>query len=106
MLEVQKIACTNNAGFVMSFYVDIAGVLKTPSSGNYPIDQTRTIDLGGLPIAEGTEVWPVVSAVLGDTHSGPHVGFANNGQVATYEVKGTTLSFSVDLIGAEVPAGA
>jgi hypothetical protein len=100
MPDVQKIACTNNAGFVMSFYVEIGGKLRTDSTDHYPIDQTETIDLGELPIGPGTEIWPVVSAVLGKTESGsPDVTFAENGQVATYEVKGTTLDFSVDLIG-------
>lgn len=99
-MEVQKIACANHAGFVMNFEVKTSGGLKTPGSGNYPIDQTRVIDLGKLGVAEGTEVWPVVHAVLGKTHSGdPHVVFSANGQVATYEVKGTTLHYSVKLIG-------
>jgi hypothetical protein len=100
MPEVQKIACVNDAGFVMSFYVEMAGGLRTESTDNYPIDQSKTIDLGSFPITQGTEIWPVVHAVLGKTESGsPHVNFAENGQTATYEVKGATLDFSVDLIG-------
>lgn len=100
MTAVQKIACANAAGFVMSFYVQTSHGLRTQNSGNYPIDQTRVIDLGPLGLAEGTEIWPVVSAVLGKTVSGdPHVTFSSNGQVATYEVKGTTLNYSVKLIG-------
>jgi hypothetical protein len=99
MPAVQKIACVNDAAFVMSFVVDIAGKFKTASSGNYPIDQTRTIDLGGDPITAGVQIWPVVSAVLGKTESGAPVTYAENGQTATYEVKGTTQNYSVNLIG-------
>lgn len=100
MLQVQNIACTNNAGFVMNFDVQTASGLKTNGSGNYPINQHRVIDLGNYDLAEGTEMWPVVHAILGRTHSGePHVQYAKNGQTATYEVKGGTLNYSVKLVG-------
>lgn len=99
-MNVQKIACTNNAGFVMKFEVHTTTGLQTGDSGNYPIDQTRVIDLGNLGIAEGTEIFPVVHAILGKTNSGePHVFYSTNGQVATYEVRGSTLNYSVNLIG-------
>jgi hypothetical protein len=98
-MNVQKIACVNNAGFVMNFEVHTTSGLRTSNSGNYPIDQTRVIDLAGLGIAEGTEVFPVVQAILGKTNSGdPHVYYEQNGQTATYEVKGATLTYSVQLI--------
>lgn len=96
-MDVQKIACVNNAGFVMSFEVT-DGRLSTGSSGNYPIDQTRTIDLEGVGFSPGDAVWPRVSAVLGRTEDGSQVTYQPNGQVATYEVKGTTLDFHVNLI--------
>lgn len=99
-MGVQKIACTNNAAFVMNFYVETATGLKTEGSGNYPIDQTRVIDLKGFGLAEGLEIYPVVKAVLGKTESGhPHVKYEENGHTAVYEVKGTTLSYSVKKIG-------
>jgi hypothetical protein len=101
MPAVQKIACSNNGGYVMQFWVDIAGGLRTPSSGNYPLGTTRTIDLGDLPIQDGTDVWPVVDVFWGKTVSGPTVQFAKNGQVATYECSGTTLSPKVTLIGSD-----
>jgi hypothetical protein len=59
------------------------------------------IKLGELGIADGDDIWPVVHAVFGKTNSGPHVQFAKNGQTATYEVRGTTLNYSVKLIGSE-----
>ena len=98
MLEVQKIAVVNDAGFVMNFDVETTGG-KTDSSGNYPIDQSRSIDFGDTPFREGIEIWPVVHAILGKTKSADeHVVFKMNGQTATYEVKGTTLSYSIKLL--------
>lgn len=50
-MEVQKIACTNNAAFVMHFYVSTDKGLRSPDTGNYPIDKTRLIDLADLGIS-------------------------------------------------------
>jgi hypothetical protein len=99
MPAVQKIACVNHGGFVMRFHVDTSTGLRTGYTGWYPVDQSKTIDLGQVQMPEGTEIWPVVDAQAGDTHSGPRVTFARNGQTATYVAKGTTLSYSVKLIG-------
>jgi len=106
MLQVQKVSCTNNAGFVMNFsirWLDGDGNWNTSSwnSGNYPIDQTRTSpDLASIGIPDSAlGVTPYVHAILGDHNSGsPLVGYEANGQTAVYEVKGTTLDFSVKLI--------
>jgi hypothetical protein len=103
MSAVQKIACVNDGGYVMSFTVSINGKLHTASSGNFPLGSTRTIDLGDLGIGEGTEIWPVVDIVLGKTVSGPKVQYSGNGQTATYQCKGTTLSPKITLIGSEAP---
>ena len=98
MMEVQKIACVNNAGFVMSFKVRTGGA-STDGSGDYPINQTRVIDLANTPFREGLEFWPEVHAVLGKTQSASeHIVFKMNGQTATYQVRGTTLDYSVNLI--------
>lgn len=99
MIEVQKVAVVNDAAFVMSFDVQTPGG-KTDSSGNYPIDQSRTIDLGDTPFREGIEIWPVIHVVLGKTKSADeHVIFKMNGQTATYEVRGATLTYSIKLLG-------
>jgi hypothetical protein len=108
-LQVQTIACVNNAGFVMSFGLEILDmntlrplIIENLDSGNYPIDQTRSIDLSTTGIEEGTIVRPQVRAVWGDTNLGDrYVVYAANGQTATYEVSGTTLNYSVKLIGAQ-----
>ena len=98
MLEVQKIACLNDGGFVMWFQAVCADG-SSKSSGDYPVDQTRTIDLGETSFPTGIEFWPEVHVVLGKTESADqHVIFAMNGQTATYEVKGTTLHYSVKLM--------
>ena len=102
MPAVQKIACSNGAGFVMSFLVATSEGLNTPGTGNYPIGQTEVIDLSTFNIAEGTEIWPVVAAVLGNTvAAGQHCTYAANDQTATYAVAGTTLDYSIALVGGE-----
>ena len=99
MLEVQKIACANDAGFVMSFVAACADG-SSLSTDTYPIDQTRVIDLASTSFKLGTEFWPRVNAVLGSTQDAQtHVIFAMNGQTATYDVKGLTLDYSITLIG-------
>ena len=102
MLEVQKIACANDAGFVMSF-VAACSDGSSLSTETYPIDQTRVIDLASTAFKLGTEFWPRVNAVLGKTEdvqdARQHVVFAMNGQTATYDVKGVTLDYSITLIG-------
>jgi hypothetical protein len=103
-LQVQKIACVNDAGFVMSFELEFLDPgtghwVSTANSGDYPIDQTRTIDGQSVNLPAGVSMRPQVHAVLGVTHEGDPVEYQANGQTATYEVKGTTLFYSVKLIG-------
>lgn len=98
--EVQKIACINNAGFVMSFVAQTKGARST-STATYPVNQTRVIDLADTPLREGLEFWPVVDAVLGKTQAASeHIVFKRNGETATYQVTGTTLNYDIKLIGA------
>jgi hypothetical protein len=122
MIQVQYISCDNDAGFVMNFsihYLDSNGNWQAAdwNSGNYPIDQQRTTpDLASIGVpADALAIGPNVHAVLGDTEMGtPYVQYAPNGQTATYQVRGTTLNFSVDLINGnaveakaeKTPAGA
>jgi hypothetical protein len=98
-LQVQKITCVNNAGFVMRFCVE-GPSFATPSSGDYPIDQTREIDVAesGAYVIPGTVIQPLVHALDGKTKSGPPVIFEQNGLTAVYSVTGTTLDYSIKLI--------
>ena len=83
----------------MSFVAQTKGA-RSVSTGDYPINQTGVVDLGESAFRPGLEFWPEVSAVLGRTiGSDDHVQFAMNGQTATYEVRGTTLDYSVKLVG-------
>ncbi|RMH29142.1 MAG: hypothetical protein D6692_04640 [Planctomycetota bacterium] len=105
MRKVEKIACSNAAGFVMNFsirWMDTDGLWHTTdwNSGNYPIDQTRTspsLSSIGVP-TDAVAVTPYVHAILGKHQQGtPAVQAADNGQVGTYNVTGTTLDFHVKL---------
>lgn len=108
MQVVQTLVCVNNAAFVMSFGIEILDmntgktlIIENLDSGNYPIDQSQSIDLSTIGIAEGTWLKPQVYAVWGDTNLGDSfVQYATNGETATYEVSGTTLNYSVRLLGA------
>jgi hypothetical protein len=109
VIQVGNIACTNQAGFVMQFwitYVDIAGDGSTRwtdnNTGDYPVGQTRVFDLGQgrPPIPEGALCWPTVKAVLGNQVDGVQkvIYSSNNRQTATYLVQGTTLNYAVNKI--------
>ncbi|HEY0735745.1 MAG TPA: hypothetical protein VGD69_12615 [Herpetosiphonaceae bacterium] len=106
MLQIAKIACTNNAAFVMNFsirWLDHDGIwhISEWNSGNYAINQTRTSpDLISIYVPSyARAITPYVHAILGKHGAGaPFVSYSANNQVAVYEVKGTTLDFSVNLI--------
>lgn len=99
MNEVQKIECRNLAAFVMSFKVKSA-THASDATENYPVLQSKYIDLAGAGFTEGDDVWPQVSAVWGKTISSDgHVTFKKNGKKAIYEVHGTTLKYTVDFKG-------
>jgi hypothetical protein len=107
MIQVQKIACINNSGFVMNFSIrwqDTHGNWNITSwnSGNYLINETRTSpdlkEIGVNPIT-AVLVTPYVEAVLGKHESGsPCLEYQPNGVIGTYQVKGTTLNYNVELI--------
>ncbi len=97
---VQKVSVVNNGGFTMSSSLSTREGSQTASTDTYPINQTRTIDLNATEIEPGTDVRPVVSATAGDTVNGNvFVSYCENGQSATYVASGTTLDYSVTLLG-------
>jgi hypothetical protein len=102
MLSAQYVTVEDGAAFVASFYVDIAGKSRTKPvqlfTGN------ATIDVAAYPVAPGTEIWPVVSALPGSHVGGSPVAFAANGLTALYEIKGTTLHFTLTFLGVRNPA--
>jgi hypothetical protein len=106
MRQVEKITCVNAAAFVMNFsikWLDANGEehYSEWNSGNYPVGQNRTspkLSEVGVP-ADALAVTAYVHAILGVHNTGtPMVQYADNGQVATYNVTGTTLSYSVKLL--------
>jgi hypothetical protein len=107
MQVVQKVSCSNSAAFVMNFWVEYldpstGAIVAVNGSGtsNYPVGQQQTVDLDGLNIPDAVLVRPHVQAILGTNNPGNkfvtyHRG---SGSVATYNVTGTTLNFSVTLV--------
>ena len=70
-------------------------------SGNYPIDQNRSVDLSTITgLAEGTFIRPQARVVWGNTATpSDHVLYTKNGQTATWAATGTTLDVHIARIG-------
>lgn len=105
MKNVDRIACNNNAWFVMNFSIQ----WKTPdgnwhtsewNSGNYKKGDVKVSPslsaVVGVP-DDAVEVRPYVKAILGKSESGQALSPASDGQMVAYDVSGTTLNFSVEL---------
>ncbi|MBX9401726.1 hypothetical protein K4L06_10420 [Lysobacter sp. BMK333-48F3] len=106
-LHVQHIACINNAGFSMRFVVQRldgdTAVSQALAAGAFPLGQTRSVDLStllfhGRKLQVGDRVRVRVGAVGGGRRNGPSVAFAPNGHTATFNVRGTIASFSINRI--------
>lgn len=96
---VQKVALVNNAGFVLSWTASARTGEQSASTGDYPINQTRIIDLSTTALPEVTDIRPYVEAVGGTNEYGSsYVSYCDNGQTATYTVTGTTFDYSVALL--------
>lgn len=101
-IYVQKIACVNNAAFVMKFSVEFEqdGAIKaTGATENYPINQSRVIDLAEHGLALRTAIWPLVHAFWGKDSRGPRISYSPNGQTATFSVTGATLNYEITRVG-------
>lgn len=105
MIEVQHIECANNAAFVMSFGIQILDentglqlIVDGLDTGDYPVDQTRVIDLATTGIEPSIILRPLVRVVWGNNNLGDRlVRFQPNGHFAVYDVRGTTLHNTVQL---------
>lgn len=104
-LFVQHLTLVNNAGFLARFVVQrlVGGRLisQTPGSGNLALGQTRGVDLTqlrfhGQALAVGDHVRFRVGAAGGSRRNGPTVAYAPNGQTAAFNLRGTTLVFSIN----------
>jgi hypothetical protein len=107
MRQVQKITVTNQGGYTFNFSVqwlasDGKWATSDWNSGNYPVGQSRTsppFETIGVP-SDALVVTPYGHAILGSSAQGtPFVGYAANGQIATYQAVGTTIiGFAINLI--------
>lgn len=107
MRAVEKITVNNKGGYVFNFSVqwltsDGKWATSDWNSGNYPVAQSRTtptLESIGVP-ADALAVTVYGHAILGTSGQGtPFVGFAANGQIATYDAVGTTfIGFAINLI--------
>lgn len=101
LAEVSKICVANDAGFVLDWVAqNVRTGTASVSSGRYPIDQTRCLDLGSIAgVKEGDKVQASVHAILGKTNdvSSPVV-YKNNSLGATFMCTGTTLNFKCGLV--------
>ncbi|RAJ39985.1 hypothetical protein K353_03473 [Kitasatospora sp. SolWspMP-SS2h] len=97
---VQKINVVNNGAYVLSWQASTRTGRLSAATENYPVNQSRTIDLTSAGFPEGAEVRPLVKVVAGTQAFGNlYVSYCANGQSATYTATGTTLSPSVTLLG-------
>jgi hypothetical protein len=106
-LHVQHIACANNAAFVLRFIIQRLNgdrvISQTPAGGAFAAGQTRSVDLStlrfhGSALDVGDRVRIRARAIGGTRRDGPSVAYAPNGHTATFSVRGTTLSFSINRI--------
>ncbi|QWP76884.1 hypothetical protein J5226_00260 [Lysobacter sp. K5869] len=104
-LFVQHLSLINNGGFIARFVVQrlVGGRLisQTNAFGNIQLGQTRTVDLSALrfhnqALDVGDRVRLRVGAAGGTRRNGPEVSYAPNGQTAAFNVRGTTLVFSIN----------
>jgi hypothetical protein len=99
--SVSKVCVTNDAGFVLDWYLqDLLSNAKSESTDNYPIDQTKCLELSTIPnVAIGDVVMCSVHADAGVTHFCSSAVKYINGteQTATFTCTGTTLDYSCHL---------
>ena len=107
MRQVQKITVNNKGAYVFNFSVQWLSssgkwVSSDWNSGNFPVAQSRTTPpLGDIGVpSDALAVTVYGHAVLGSSGQGtPFVGYAPNGQIATYDAVGTTIiGFAINLI--------
>ena len=107
MRQLEKITVTNKGGYVFNFSVQWLSrsgkwVTSDWNSGNFPVAQSRTTPpLGDIGVpSDALAVTVYGHGVLGSSGQGtPFVGYAPNGQIATYDAVGTTIiGFAINLI--------
>ena len=98
MIQAQRIALSNWGGYTLDFNASAGTYANSPAS-TLMLGQSATVDLAGLPFAEGATIRPNV-VVAGDArHSPPPdpelVQLTMNGRTAHYSTKGTVWDWTV-----------
>lgn len=98
--EVSKIKCINHGGFKMKFCVKWNGG-ESGYSEYFFNPKSKTFDLDTLNISDGSEAWIYVDILWGGSGTAnEHVVYKKGcGNVATYEVMGTTYHLTINRIG-------
>lgn len=102
MTPFERISCANHAAFIMNFsiqWLDSDGSWKTSAwnSGNFLNGSTVVsppLAALGVP-PDALAIRPYVHAVAGKSEGGAPIQAARNSRLAAYDVRGTTLDFSV-----------
>ena len=96
-IQASKACVTNSGGYVLHWWYDDLNLdTESPDSGNYPIDQTRCMDMVGniVGLETGNFVEVYVHAQAGVTKSADNpLIYDPTGPVVTFTCNGTTLNF-------------
>ncbi|MDD2661862.1 MAG: hypothetical protein PHY54_19630, partial [Methylococcales bacterium] len=108
MIEAQRIACTNDGWFTMSFSAKSNGCITQGTSTIWK-GQQQVIDLAYYPFPEGLDFLPDVS-VDGNTRSSPpppppSILFKMNGRTAFYDVTDAIWNWEVKFKTLGDPSG-
>ncbi|NOT56583.1 MAG: hypothetical protein HOP18_18445 [Deltaproteobacteria bacterium] len=107
MREAQRITCTNDGWFTMSFAAKADGYV-TPGTNTIWRGQQQVIDLAYYPFPEGLAFQPGVSVDADARKSpppSPSITFKMNGRTAFYAVTGTIWTWEVTFSSLGDPSG-
>ncbi|MCK9914083.1 hypothetical protein MXD81_33515 [Microbacteriaceae bacterium K1510] len=107
MHEVQYISCTDAGPFLLWFRVGEKSGWATAGTNVFGMNDERLVDLSKETLHDGTgnkkefkdgmEIWPEFYITAGKSIYGDHLIYNKNGQVAFFEVSGTSLNPSVKI---------
>lgn len=107
MVEAQRIACSNDGWYTMSFTAK-SDSFESPATGTIWRGQQQVIDLANYPIPEGLVFLPGVTIDADDRKPPPPppgISFKMNGQTAFYDVTGTIWTWEATFSKLGPPSG-
>jgi FAD/FMN-containing dehydrogenase len=108
MVEAQRIACSNDGWFTMSFTAK-SDSFESPATSTIWRGQQQIIDLANDPIPEGQSFQPCVSIDADDRSEPPPppagITFRMNGRTAFYHVTGTIWTWETQFSALGDPSG-